>query len=81
MNQIKRSEDIYPMSLTCNEAEEVLKHSELRALVSKFARELLEKNPTPIEAQAVLVRAWAAVLRNARFTLTPQCDPTERGSA
>lgn len=69
MNQIRQAIDIYPISLTGGEARELLRNSELRALVDKFARDLLEKNPTPLEAQAVLVRTWDAVLRNAKLML------------
>lgn len=77
MNQIRQPADIYPISLTDGEARELLRNSELLELVNKFARDLLGKNPTSLEAQAVLVRTWDAVLRNARFTFIPQCGPKE----
>lgn len=78
MNQIRMPADIFPISLTVGEARGILKNSELRALVDKFARDLLEKSPTPLEAQAVLVETWGAVLRNARFAFIPQCGPNEK---
>lgn len=61
--------EIFPIALTPQEANQILEHSELRSLADPFAKEILGKEPTPLEAQAVLVAAWAAVLRNARFSI------------
>lgn len=43
------------------------RNRELRLLVGTFAREILEKNPTLDEAQAILVATWETVLVNARL--------------
>lgn len=66
--------EIFPLALTPQEANKVLEYSELRNLVDHFSKEILEKEPTPLEAQAVLVAAWAGVLKNARFSIPKRED-------
>ena len=39
-------------------------------------KEILEKKPTPLEAQAVLVTTWETVLRNAKLNLPSQKSET-----
>lgn len=69
---------VFPITLTPKEADQILATSELRRLVDQFSRGILEKNPTPLEAQAVLVTTWETVLKNARFSLPNQQTRTEK---
>lgn len=69
--------DIFPISLSSGEAGSILANSKLRELSGNFAREILDKNPTPLEAQAVLVEAWDTVLKNAHFTFIRKDLPKE----
>jgi len=60
----------HPIAMKYTEACTVLdtaKNRELRLLVGTFAREILEKNPTLDEAQAIIVATWETVLVNARL--------------
>ena len=68
----------FPITLTSKEADQILATRDLRRLVDRFSREILEKNPTPLEAQAVLVTTWETVLKNARFSLPNQQKGTEK---
>lgn len=73
--------DIYPISVTVTEAKEIIEWSpELKELVDRFARELLKKNPTSLEAQAVLVRTWNSVLENGRLSIIRPAYPGNRES-
>lgn len=68
----KNISTVFPITMTAHEAIKILENSELRGLVDQFAIGILEKKPTPLEAQAVLVTTWETVLRNARFSLPNQ---------
>ena len=60
----------HPITMKYTEACATLddeRNRELRLLVGTFAKEILEKDPTLDEAQAVLVATWETVLVNARF--------------
>lgn len=74
----KNISTVFPITMTVHEARKVLENSELRGLVDQFAIGILEKKPTPLEAQAVLVTTWETVLRNARFSLPNQQKGTEK---
>lgn len=67
---------IFPITLTPKEANQILENSVLRQLVDQFSKEILEKKPTPLEAQAVLVTTWETVLRNAKLNLPSQKSET-----
>lgn len=68
----------FPITLAPKEAEQILATSDLRRLVDQFSRGILEKNPTTLEAQAVLVTTWETVLKNARFSLPNQQKGAEQ---
>ena len=60
----------HPITMKYTEAFATLgeaRDQNLRLLVGTFTKEILEKNPTPDEVQAVLVATWEMVLVNARF--------------
>lgn len=45
---------------------------ELRSLPDAIAKDLLEKKPTPAQAKAVLIQAWAALQKNCVLTVKSQ---------
>ena len=60
----------HPITMKYAEARATLgdaKDQGLCLLVGTFTKEILGKNPTPDEAQAVLVATWENVLVNTRF--------------
>lgn len=60
----------YPITMDSRTAAATLNESRnagLIAMTGTFAREILEKNPTLDEAQAVLVKTWDAVQLIARL--------------
>lgn len=64
----------YPITMDSRTAAATLSESRtdgLASMVGTFAREILKKNPTLNEAQAVLVKTWDAVLLNARLGVPP----------
>ena len=69
----------HPITMKYTEACATLddaRDQNLRLLVGTFAREILEKNPTLDEAQAILVAAWETVLVNARLGAPLQPEKT-----
>lgn len=60
----------HPITMNPTEACSTLVHArdqDLCLLVGTFTKEILEKNPTLDEVQAILVATWETVLVNARF--------------
>ena len=60
----------HPITMKYTEACATLnaaRDQKLCLLVGTFTKEILDKNPTPDEVQAVLVATWETVLVNARF--------------
>lgn len=45
---------------------------ELRSLPDAIAKEILEKKPTPAQAQAVLIQAWESLKKNSVLTVKSQ---------
>lgn len=69
----------YPITMDSRTAAATLSASRtagLTAMAVTFAREILKKNPTLDEAQAVIVKTWDAVLLNARLGAPP--EPTRK---
>ena len=52
------------------DAGEVLRYSQLNGtgLPDQIAKMILAETPTPLQAQAILVRAWGAIQKNARLS-------------
>lgn len=64
----------YPITMDSRAAAATLTESKtdgLSAMAGTFAREILKKNPTLNEAQAVIVKTWDTVLLNARLGVLP----------
>lgn len=64
----------YPITMDSRAATATLSESRtdgLTAMAGTFAREILKKNPTINEAQAVLIKTWDTVLLNARLGVLP----------
>ena len=70
----KNISDVMPLTLNADQAMKLVGHGELNVLVGEFGKAILQKNPTPLEAQAVLVATWENVLRNARFSIPGQYE-------
>lgn len=70
----------YPITMDSRAAAATLTESRnagLAAMAGTFAREILKKNPTLDEAQAVIVKTWDAVLLNARLGAPPAPERKE----
>lgn len=71
--------EVFPIMLSSKEAVQALGTSNLQRVAEEFSMKILEKNPTPLEAQAVLVTTWEMILRYGCFSIPHQ--QTEKGKS